>query len=98
MSDRKLVQANQTFSLTVRGVPTQINRGDLFYSDDAVVKMASPCFSDVQVRHTGSERLEREPVLLGVSSTNAVETAVATPGIKRSIGRPKKTEPETSEV
>lgn len=82
--DRKIVRADQPFAVQLpNGTPLMIQAGDLFYSDDPVVKDRERLFGDVSIRTSAGPR-ERSSV-----TGSAVETASAEPGGRRRMTRPK---------
>lgn len=78
MADRTIVEAAEPFSVTLKdGTPFSVARGDLFYSDDPVVKGRELLFGEVNVRSSRPYR-----------ATSAAETATAGPGEKRTVTTP----------
>jgi hypothetical protein len=71
-----ILRANQPFSVTLsNGVPVNVNTGDLWASDDPLVKGREALFGPVEVRNSaayGRARLDVD-----------TETADATPGTRR---------------
>ena len=83
MADR-IVQAKEAFSGTqANGVPWNVGAGDLYWSNDPIVKGREHLFGDVTVlSSTGATHRETATV-----TGSAVETATAEPGQRRRMGR-----------
>lgn len=91
--DRKIVRAEQPFSIQLpNGTPLMVQAGDLFWSDDVVVKDRGNLFGDVSIRTSAGPR-ERSS-----ATGSAVETASAEPEARRKITRPVKQVDESNEV
>jgi len=84
--DRKIVRANEPFSVQLAdGRPLDISAGDLFWSDDPMVKTRGRLFGDVSIRTSTGGRESSSASGPGA----AVETATADPGVRRRMTRPK---------
>jgi len=79
MPDPKIVEALESFSADVDGVPVSVSHRDRFYDDDPVVIGRRHLFGEVTVRSTRA----RKP-----ASAVAVEVATAGPGERRTLGGP----------
>lgn len=90
-----IVQALESFSTSVNHQPVNVMRGDLFYDSDPVVRKCPNFFAGASVRSSGGSR-NREN-LSSSGTTAAIETTSATPGLKRSVGRPRKDKAEEHE-
>lgn len=78
MSERKIVQCRSSFVTTVNGRSVMVTGGDLYYSDDPIVKGRDGLFSDLNVKSSRS----------AAKSAAAVETASAGPGSRRVLSKP----------
>jgi hypothetical protein len=79
MADRKLVKAKESFGPAGYGV---ISPGDLYWSDDPLVKAHPHLFEDPKVKSSVPQR--------PATTVGAVETTTAAPGEKRRLTRPAK--------
>jgi hypothetical protein len=79
MADAKIVQALQSFSADIDGVPVGVNAGDKFYDDDPAVTGRRHLFGEITVRSTRARR----PI-----GPDTVETATAGPGERRTMSGP----------
>lgn len=84
MGERKIVRAIDSFTTNVSGRPVSVNIGDLFYSDDLVVKGRESLFGDPLVRTSEGPRVSSSV------TGSVVETMTAEPGARRRLGRPVK--------
>lgn len=78
MADVTIVEALESFSVDIDGVPFTVNRFDKFPSDDPVTRGRAHLFGEVTVRRS------RQPA----RPAAAVETATAAPGERRTVGGP----------
>ena len=82
MTERKIVQCRSTFATSDNGNTVMIQGGDLYYSDDPIVKGRESLFSEPTVKSSRPAK----------STARAQETATAAPGERRSVARPAKAE------
>ncbi len=88
MSERRIVEAREPFSLTVKGTPLTVSKGDRYYADDPVVASMDPAsqhrlWGELNIKSTMPPS-PPEPQSLSVAS---VETATAGPGERRRVTR-----------
>lgn len=90
----RIVQASESFSATVNGVPVIVAAGSLYYSGDPVIKGREHLFGDVTILSTNGPR----GTASATGSESDSETAVATPGTRRRMSKaPATTEAAPSE-
>jgi hypothetical protein len=85
MGERKLVRALASFATVINGAPVMVAPGDLFYSDDPIVKGRDSLFGEPLVRISDGSPRQHSSV-----TGSAVETMTAEPGARRRLGRPAK--------
>lgn len=78
MSERKIVQARSAFATTVAGHTVMVSAGDVYYSDDPLVKGREGLFGELEVKSSRP----------APSTATASETTSAAPGSRRSLSRP----------
>lgn len=81
MSDRRVVQAKNSFAIRANGAPFVVGGGDLYYNDDPIVVAFPQNFGELKVKSS-------EP--LRPASPGSVETASAEPGGRRRLSKPAK--------
>lgn len=81
MADRRLVQARGPFATRTTNGPWSVSGGDLYWSDDPVVRANPHNFREPTVQD--STTLIRQPHLGWASGTPFSETASAAPGTVR---------------